>query len=242
MTKMRQHLHHAFEGEGPYGREVESGLYCVIIIAAVVLSLATIPTLSNANREFLATFELILLIAFATEYALRVYAAPKRRAYILSPWGVIDLLACLPLLAIVAPQFASLRTLRLLRLLRVLKLLRLGPAADRLIRAFRNVSNELAVFALVSALAVFLAAVGIYLFEHKAQPDAFASIPQSLWWAVATLTTVGYGDVYPITVGGRVFTAVILVIGLGVVAVPAGVVTAALLNETDSGDKDGQKN
>jgi voltage-gated potassium channel len=99
---------------------------------------------------------------------------------------------------------------------------------NRFGKALNLAREEAVLFMLVTAILLFLSAVGIYYFEHQAQPDNFKSIPHSLWWAVATLTTVGYGDVYPITAGGRVFTFVILMIGLGIVAVPAGLVAAAL--------------
>jgi voltage-gated potassium channel len=113
----------------------------------------------------------------------------------------------------------------------VLKLFRAETAMARMARALASIRADLIVFGFLSFVILYLAAVGIYYLERDAQPEIFASIPHSLWWAIATLTTVGYGDVYPVTMGGQVFTSVILLVGLGVVAVPAGLVTAALLNE-----------
>ena len=122
----------------------------------------------------------------------------------------------------------SLRIFRLLRLVRILKLARYSAAVQRFHRAFIIAKEELILFFFVSLIVLYLAAVGIYYFEYQAQPESFSSIFHSLWWAVATLTTVGYGDIYPITVGGKIFTFLILIVGLGIVAVPAGIISAAL--------------
>jgi voltage-gated potassium channel len=116
----------------------------------------------------------------------------------------------------------------LLRLLRILKFARYNSAVLRFERALVIAREELALFTAVSLMLLYLSAVGIYFFENDAQPEQFGSVFHSLWWAVATLTTVGYGDVYPVTVGGRVFTFFVLIIGLGIVAVPTGVVASAL--------------
>ena len=95
-------------------------------------------------------------------------------------------------------------------------------------KAIAVAREEAILFMLATTILLYLAAVGIYYFEHEVQPEAFSSIPHSLWWAVATLTTVGYGDVYPVTAAGKIFTFVILMLGLGIVAVPAGLVASAL--------------
>ena len=113
---------------------------------------------------------------------------------------------------------------------------RYSKAIHRFHRAFLIAREEVVLFLVVALLLIYFSAVGIYYFENEAQPDKFASVFHSLWWSVATLTTVGYGDVYPITVGGRIFTAVVLIIGLGVVAVPAGLLASALSKARDMED------
>jgi len=118
---------------------------------------------------------------------------------------------------------------RALRLVRLLKLFRSSHSLERLVEAMVQVRGELVVFGVISALTLYVSAVGIYIFEHEAQPEVFTSILTSLWWAVASFTTVGYGDMVPITAGGRVFTSFVLFLGLGIVAVPAAIVTTALL-------------
>lgn len=112
--------------------------------------------------------------------------------------------------------------------MRILKLSRYSEAMARFAKAMALAKEEIVLFAGVAIALLCLSAAGIWYFEHEAQPEAFASIMHSLWWAPATLTTVGYGDVYPVTAGGKLFTSVILMCGLGIVAVPAGLVAAAL--------------
>jgi voltage-gated potassium channel len=109
-----------------------------------------------------------------------------------------------------------------------MKLARYSSAMNRFTRAFKIAKEEIILFSVVTLMLLYLSAVGIYYFENEAQPEAFKSIFHSLWWASSTLTTVGYGDVYPITNGGKVFTFIILMIGLGIVAVPAGLLASAL--------------
>lgn len=113
-------------------------------------------------------------------------------------------------------------------MLRLLKLARYSRAADRLAQAFTAVRSELLMFLFLSLLVIYFSAAGIYYFEHDVQPEAFASTPHSFWWAIATLSTVGYGDVYPVTAGGGVFTFFVLLIGVGIIAVPTGPIATAL--------------
>ena len=210
----------------------------LIILSAIAIALETEPGLPSGVHLWLYRFEVLLLGVFALEYAVRVWASPRPLRYIFSFWGIIDLLSFLPAVALLTPEWQAVRALRLIRLVRLLKLFRSLHALDRLVAAFKDVREELILFVIIAALMLYVSAVGIYIFEHEAQPEAFSSIPMSLWWAVATFTTVGYGDMYPITAGGRLFTSAILFIGLGIVAVPAAIVTTALLEaETNIGKK-----
>ena len=141
---------------------------------------------------------------------------------------MIDILAIIPFYLSTGLDLRTLRIFRMLRLFRVLKIVRYSKAISRFSRAFSIVKEELVLFLVSTMMMLFLAAVGIYYFENNAQPEVFKSIFHSLWWAVTTLTTVGYGDMYPITVGGKIFSFLILMIGLGIVAVPAGLMASAL--------------
>ncbi|MBZ0327553.1 MAG: ion transporter, partial [Altibacter sp.] len=122
----------------------------------------------------------------------------------------------------------SVRILRVFRIFRILKLARYNKAINRFSNAAVSAKEEITLFIILTAILLYLSAFGIYLFESEAQPEKFASVFHSLWWAISTLTTVGYGDVYPITMGGKIFTFFILIIGLGIVTVPAGIVASAL--------------
>lgn len=212
-------------------RRVALAIGAAIVVSCVLIALETVPSIHAQHGALLLVLEFAFLMLFVAEYITRLICSPRPLDYALSFWGIVDLLACLPALLFLLPDWQVLRSLRLVRMIRLLKLFRLSHALDRVERAFYAVRDELAVFVFLALLVLFLAAVGIYHFEHAAQPDVFGSIPASLWWALATLTTVGYGDVYPVTGGGKAFTGLVLLVGLGVVAVPAGVVTAALLAE-----------
>lgn len=122
----------------------------------------------------------------------------------------------------------SLRLLRLFRLLRIFKMVRYNKAINRVWLSIYSARKELLVFLGASSIMIMLSAVGIYHFEHQAQPEVYRSLFDALWWAVITLTTVGYGDTYPMTIAGRLFTFVILMIGLGLIAVPTGIITSSL--------------
>ena len=212
----------------PQGRVFDLSVQAAIVVWLLVFSLDTLPDLAPSTRAWLNGIELAITLLFTAEYLLRIVAADNRLRFIFSFWGIVDLLAIAPFYLALSPSFMSLRALRLLRLLRLLKLGRYSRAVQRLYRAWMLAREEFFMFLFVALILIYIAAAGIYHFEHEAQPDKFRSIFDSLWWAVATLTTVGYGDVYPITTGGRLFTFAILMIGLGIVAVPAGLVTSAL--------------
>ena len=120
------------------------------------------------------------------------------------------------------------RVIRLLRLFRAFKIVRYSKALQLYARAFKLAKEELVLFFLVALMLIYFAAAGIHLFEYQEQPEEFSSVFHSLWWAVVTLTTVGYGDIYPVTLGGRIFTFFLLLIGLGTIAVPSGIIASAL--------------
>lgn len=169
----------------------------------------------------------IFFVLFAVEYILRIYIAPKKWDFIFSFYGVIDLLAILPSLFLV-PGFRVLRILRFLRVFRIFKATRFILAVDRLTEALSEIRRELLALAVLSSMLVYLAACGIYYFESETQPEAFGSILDSMWWAVVTLTTVGYGDVYPKTAGGKLFTALVTLVGVGLIAIPSGLLASVL--------------
>ncbi|QDU08946.1 ion transporter [Gimesia aquarii] len=203
-------------------------IQALIILSLVCFSIETLPDLSPESKELLRGMEIFIVIIFTFEYIARVMVATNKPAFIFSFFGVVDLLAILPFYLTTGLDLRSLRSFRLLRLIRIFKLARYSAAARRFHRAFIIAKEELALFLFSAMIILYLAGVGIYHFEYPAQPDAFSSVFHSLWWAVATLTTVGYGDIYPITTGGKIFTFFILIVGLGIVSIPAGLVASAL--------------
>ncbi|PCJ19348.1 MAG: voltage-gated potassium channel [Candidatus Cloacimonadota bacterium] len=203
----------------------------LVMLSVLLFCLETLPDLSENIKEALKIADITLLIIFTIEYLLRLYVSVPSYKYFLSFFGLIDLLAILPFYLALSIDLRSVRIFRLLRLIRVFKLVRYNKALRRLARALSKIKEELVLYFLLSSMIIFLAGVGIYFFEHEVQPKNFASVFHGLWWAVATLTTVGYGDIYPITIGGKIFTFLILMAGLGLVSVPSGLIAAAL---TDS--------
>jgi len=210
------------------GRAFDIFIQSLIVLSLITFSLETLPDLPDSVGRWLRAIEIATVAIFSLEYLLRCWVAKPTSRYVLSFFGVIDLVAILPFYVAAGVDLRSLRAFRLLRLFRIFKLGRYSSAVRRFHLALQIAKEEIILFLGVTVILLFLAAAGIYYFEHEAQPDAFASVFHSLWWAVATLTTVGYGDVYPVTVGGRIFTFFILLIGLGVVSVPAGLVASAL--------------
>jgi voltage-gated potassium channel len=210
------------------GKSFDFIVEVIILLSVVIHAIETVPSMAS-HIHFFHQLEVFFLVLFSVEYILRIYSSYDKARFIFSFYGALDLLAILPglfTLGIVDLRF--LRILRLMRVFRALKLLRYSEALQRMLNAFKDIKEELVIFSVLSAMLLYISAAGIYYFEHQAQPQAFSSIPQSLWWAVATLTTVGYGDSYPITAGGKIFTTVILFIGMGIISVPSALLASAL--------------
>ncbi|MEW4925105.1 ion transporter [Algibacter sp. 2305UL17-15] len=205
----------------------------LILISVVTFSIETIPDLKPQTKVILQSIEWFSVIIFSLEYLLRIYVADSKPKFIFSFFGIIDFLAILPFYLSFGVDLRSLRALRFLRLFRILKLVRYNKAMNHFTSAIKSAKEEIFLFIFITLILIYFSAVGIYYFENEAQPEHFSSIFDSLWWAIITLTTVGYGDVYPITVGGKVFTFIILMIGLGIVAIPTGIISSALTKSVD---------
>jgi len=200
----------------------------LIIVSLVTFSIDTLPDLSSNVKQALYFIEVITVTIFTLEYLLRIIIAERKAQFIFSFYGLVDLAAILPFYLSSGIDLRSVRVFRLLRLVRILKLFKYNQAIKRFHRALAIAREELILFGFVAMIMLYLSAVGIYYFENVAQPEQFKSVFHSLWWAVTTLTTVGYGDMFPITTGGKIFTFLVLMIGLGIVAVPTGLVASAL--------------
>lgn len=210
------------------GRRFDIFIQVLIVLSLIAFSIETLPKLSKEAKQLLRYFEIFCVAVFSIEYLLRLVYAKKKLKYIFSFYGIIDLVAVLPFYLALGVDLRSVRILRVFRIFRILKLARYNKAINRFSNAAVSAKEEITLFIILTAILLYLSAFGIYLFESEAQPEKFASVFHSLWWAISTLTTVGYGDVYPITMGGKIFTFFILIIGLGIVTVPAGIVASAL--------------
>lgn len=212
----------------PAGKAFALTIQALILLSLVTFSIETLPDLSPQSQRLLHWIEVVTVAIFTVEYLARLLVADSKPGFMFSFFGLVDLAAVLPFYISTGVDLRAIRSFRFLRLFRILKVARYSKAIRRFHVAFLIAKEELLLFLAATAILLYSAAVGIYYFEHDAQPEKFASVFHSLWWSVATLTTVGYGDVYPVTTGGKIFTFVILIIGLGIISVPAGLVASAL--------------
>ena len=217
----------------PSGKVFAFTIQFLIIVSLVTFSIDTLPNLEQRTKDILRLAEVITVGVFTAEYLLRIAVSKAPMKYVLSFYGLVDLAAILPFYVAAGLDLRSVRVLRLPRLVRILKLLKYNRAIKRFHRALIIAREELILFGFVAIILLYLSAVGIYYFERAAQPEEFSSVLHSLWWAVTTLTTVGYGDMYPVTAGGKLFTFIVLMIGLGIVAIPTGLFASALTKVRD---------
>ena len=200
----------------------------LIVFSIIIFSLGTLPNLTPLWQNILNYVDILFYSIFAIEYFLRIYVSDSRLKYIFSFFGIVDLLAILPFLFARQFDLRAIRALRVFRLTRVLKISRYDESLKTFAIAIKIIKPEITLFYIITSIFLFLSATGIYYFEHAVQPIEFASVFHSLWWAIITITTVGYGDVYPITIGGRIFTFAILLLSLAIITVPTGLIASAL--------------
>lgn len=243
-TKQKVHslLHPEIVGEGRWDKIINIFIIVLIILNVTAVMLETVPTIDAPLRKFFNDFDLVSVIIFTIEYIMRVWSSnhdPRykgrfgRLKYMVSFAALIDLLAILPFYVHVFVGL-DLRVLRILRLMRFFRLFRLTAytrATRLVVNVFKSRANELILAFILTSFLVIIASCLVYFAEHNAQPQKFSSIPATIWWAVVTLTTVGYGEMYPITVLGKVFTIIILLAGVALLALPAGIITTGFIEE-----------
>lgn len=210
----------------------------LIIFSVITFSIETLPNLKPQTKVILNSVEAFCVIIFTFEYLARIYVADSKPKFIFSFFGIVDFLAILPFYLSFGIDLRSLRLLRMFRLFRLFKLVRYNKAIKHFVNAMKLAKEQIVLFMIITLMLIYFAAVGIYYFENEAQSEHFSSIFSSLWWSIVTLTTVGYGDVYPITVGGRIFTFFILMIGLGIVAIPTGIISSSLTKAVEPKDEE----
>ncbi|MCF8060457.1 MAG: ion transporter [Bacteriovoracaceae bacterium] len=200
----------------------------LIITSIIHMAIDTLPDLSKDFIFWSDKVHKVYFFIFAFEYVLRFFSSYSPLRFASSFFGIVDLMSILPsIITYGSVDARSIRALRLIRVFRVLKLARYTDAMDRLKESILDIKEELAIFGILSLIVLFISSTGIYYFEREAQPEVFKSIPHSLWWSMVTLTTVGYGDSYPITTGGKVFTSILLILSMGILSVPTGLFASA---------------
>ena len=203
-------------------------IHLLILMSLAAYAIETLPYLSSDQIKLLRQFELVSIAVFSIEYLLRVYTSRIRLQYIFSFYGLVDLLAVLPFYLFMSIDMRSIRIFRLLRIFRLIKFLRFNNAIRLLVKSFNRVRDEILVFLFLILMLIYISSVAIYHFEFPVQPDKFQSIFHSMWWSVTTVTTIGYGDMYPVTVWGKLFASLLSIIGIVVVAVPTGLLASSL--------------
>jgi voltage-gated potassium channel len=231
-TNLFRHKIHEiiFEADTFYGKLFDIVLLITIVSSVVAVMLESIDSIHQQYGDILRIFEWIVTILFTIEYFLRIYAVNKPLKYIFSFMGIIDLLAIIPTYLIfifpAAHFFTVVRSIRLIRVFRVFKLSHYLRGAHTMQIALRSSRPKIVVFLLSVMILVIVLGTLMYIIEGSSDTKGFDNIPNSIYWAIVTLTTVGYGDVFPATVFGKVVASFIMILGYGIIAVPTGIVTA----------------
>jgi voltage-gated potassium channel len=227
---------------GRIGLAFEIFLIALIVSNAVVVSLDSVATLASVYGRYFLAFEYVSVAVFTVEYALRLWSAPEdprfsdrpfmdRLRYMLQPYILIDLIAIVPAYIALFFPIADLRILRLFRLFRLLKIARYSPAVTTLIHVLSLERRALFGTLLLLLCIMCLSAEGMYIIEGTIQPKVFGDLPTCMYWAIITLTTVGYGDITPVTALGRAWAGITAILGLGIFALPVGIIASAFMTE-----------
>ena len=231
--QIREKLHEIiFEAETPAGKAFDVVLLVLIGASVLVVTLESIPSVQESYGHLCTVLEWGFTLVFTIEYILRIYATRNPIRYVTSFWGIIDLLAVLPtylsLLMSGTHYLLVVRDLRLLRIFRIFKLTRFLRESRILVDAIRASRLKIIVFLVFVVLTVTILGAVMYVVEGKSNPG-FSSIPRGIYWAIVTLTTVGYGDISPLTDVGRFIASLVMILGYAVLAVPTGIVSAEMV-------------
>ena len=217
---------------------LNTALVVLIIVAVTLAVIDTEPMITGGHEQLMNQVDFGIAMIFLAEYAARLWIAPEnprfrnfrfpRLRYAVTPIAIIDLLAVLPaIFAFGGGSSLLLRFFRILRMLRLAKLGRMSSAWEHIREAFYDKRHEFALILGLLAITVLISGSLMYLAEAEAQPDKFGSIPRALWWAIITMTTIGYGDTYPVTALGRLLGGIIAIVGVMMVALPTGIFAAS---------------
>jgi len=214
---------------------IDKAVYLLILLSTFAIILESDQELSAAYYRQFQVFEIISVTIFSIEYVYRTilnFRRFKNFKYNYGFYGLIDLIAVLPFFLPLAFVFDS-RALRILRLIRALRILKVGQhskAVKHLLQVFKEIKGELTLTFFLSLILIVFAGIVVFYAENPFQPEVFNNIGSSIWWAFATLTTVGYGDIYPVTVVGKLIASFVAIIGIGLIAIPTGLISATYVD------------
>lgn len=235
----RQLFRIIYRADTPLGKLFDICLLVLIFLSTFIVMMESVPSLDLRFHTFFISLEIIISIIFTIEYILRIITIRNKKDYIFSFFGVIDLLAIIPFyLSLFFPFtkfFLIIRMLRMLRIFRILNLMDFMNDGYLIIKALKNSSRKIYIFLLF--LMIFSVIVGSMMYMVEGHKEGFESIPQSIYWAVVTVTTVGYGDVSPTTPLGKFFSILLMLAGYAIIAVPTGIVTAEMRNKRQNLEK-----
>lgn len=213
-----------FEADTFYGRLFDIVLLFTILLSVFLVMLESVPVINAKHHKTLVIFEWTITILFTIEYALRLYSVRKPWRYFFSFYGIIDLLSILPTyLGLLYPStkyLSSIRILRLFRIFRIFKLTKFLRGGNTLLIALKRAQTQIVVFISFIILTGVVLGSFMYILEMDAPGSSITSMPTGIYWAMVTLTTIGYGDITPVTTSGRVLATIVMVLGYGVIAVP----------------------
>ncbi|MBR1584350.1 MAG: ion transporter [Clostridia bacterium] len=233
------------DGDNRASRVFDLLIMGLIVLSVVTIVLESFDDLNTRYRALFSAFESFTVAIFTVEYALRIWTADllypnekhPRLKYVFSFLAIIDLMAILPFyLPFLSADFRFLRMVRLLRLFRLFRVFKMGrylEALQTVMQVIRASASRLVIAVVLCFFVMLFSAIIMYTVENPVQPEQFPNVIASLWWAICTLTTVGYGDVYPITAVGRFFAALISLVGIGIIAIPTGIIAAGFTTAID---------
>ena len=234
-TKSNYLLKSLFPKENESKTSLEIVLTLIICLSIFLTVIETEKSIYQSYKSILQNIDFVIVLIFSLEYLLRLFYCSKaderyqgfkgKIKYILSPYAIIDLIAIIPsLLQFFTTNLFFLRIFRLIRMLRVMKLIKKSPPIRMFLEAIIKSKTQLLGSLVVTLFAIFVSSICMYMVESELQPEQFGSIPRAMWWSMATLTTVGYGDVFPITALGKIISSIVAILGIGIVALPAGII------------------
>ena len=231
-----------YEADTPMGKLFDVLLLIFIVLSVFLVALESVPSIDEVYKDWFHWAEWVITILFSIEYLLRIIAVRNPFRYIFSFYGIIDLLSTLPkYIAIIftgTQSLIALRALRLLRVFRILKLTRYIGESNSLMRALRASKAKILVF--MFGVLILCVIFGTVMYLVESDESGFTSIPRSIYWCIVTLTTVGYGDIAPVTNLGQFIAALIMIMGYGIIAVPTGIVTAEFSSSRKTTDSNTQ--